>query len=191
MSKAEEVFRHELSLIRDAGIKEFVLKVFDRLAPGYFWTCPASTSGKYHPAISLGEGGLVRHVQYAVWWAEELIKVRDLESGDWHDEIIAALLLHDLKKNGEAMTPAGKPTLADSTAFHGIYLGEQIELRMYPPGNGPSARERRIIDAIKTHMGRWTTMGHPQPSSDVEHLVHLADYCASRRADGVMEEMLR
>ena len=34
-----------------------------------FWTMPASTSGKYHPAHSLGQGGLIRHTRAVVLFA--------------------------------------------------------------------------------------------------------------------------
>ena len=104
--------------------------------------------------------------------------------------VIAALLLHDLKKNGEGLDSRGKPTLADATAFHGVYLGEQIEKRLYPPGKQPPVRIQRIIAAIKTHMGRWTMAGHPQPESEVEVIVHLADYCASRKVDAATKAVM-
>lgn len=190
MSKAETVFKTELALIRNKDIAVFVLHVFDTLAPEYFWTAPASTSGKYHPAISLGAGGIVRHTKLAVWWARELASADNHWDGCTLDEAIAALLLHDLKKNGEALSPMGKPMLCNATAIHGVYLGTQIETQLYPPGVQPSLSEQRIIHAIKTHMGRWTAVGYEQPSTDVDMLVHAADYCASRRVDGVMAELM-
>lgn len=191
MSKAEEVFRSELALIHDPNIRAFILRVFDKLAPEYFWIAPASTSGKYHPAISLGEGGIVRHTKLAVWWGVELMWA---SPQDWPneeaDEIIAALLLHDLKKNGEALSPSGRPTMDNATAIHGVYLGEQIEKRLYPPGVDPTRQERVIIDAIETHMGKWTAEGCRQPTSALERLVHMADYCASRRVDAEMKQLM-
>lgn len=194
MSKAETVFKTELAMIRSPEIRAFVLRVFDTLAPEYFWTAPASTSGKYHPAISLGAGGIVRHTKLAVWWAVELDRAvpRDAsQSATFIDEVIAALLLHDLKKNGEALSPMGKPTLDNATAIHGVYLGDQIEVRLFPPGTKPNDWQQRIINAIKTHMGRWTAEGYAQPSTDVDVLVHAADYCASRRVDGVMSGLMK
>lgn len=193
MSKAETVFATELAMIHDSSIRAFVVRVFDSLAPDYFWTAPASTSGKYHPAISLGPGGLVRHTKLAVWWASELVRVEIPEPGrsTFVDEVIAALLLHDLKKNGESLSASGRPTLDNATAIHGVYLGEQIKMRMFPPGTTPTISEQRIIHAIKTHMGRWTAEGYGQPDTDVDTLVHLADYCASRRVDGQMTGLMR
>ena len=47
------------SLIKTEKIREFVLNFLENEVPEYFKTIPASSSGKYHPASSLGEGGLV------------------------------------------------------------------------------------------------------------------------------------
>jgi hypothetical protein len=192
MSKAESVFREELVMIRNPEIRAFVLRVFDTMAPDYFWTVPASTSGKYHPDISLGVGGLVRHTKLAVWWAVELSRIEIPRTGDagFMDEVIAALLLHDLLKNGDTLSPFGKPTLDNATAIHGVYLSEQIRIRVFPPGTSPNDWQHRIMHAIGTHMGRWTAEGYGQPDTDVDVLVHLADYCASRKVDAAVARIM-
>lgn len=198
MNKTVEVFSRELALIKDEQIKDFVIKVFDTLAPDYFWTCPTSTSGKYHPQVSLGEGGLVRHTKLAVWWGVELLRTQEpmREMHLFLDQVIAALLLHDLKKNGETLDGRGYPTLANTTKVHGLYLGQQIRTRMFPPDDPIPETLLPIIEGIETHMGVWTEgwaiMASPSwTSSDVRYWVHLADYCASRKVDDKAEELMR
>ena len=67
-----EVFRRELEYIKDERIRKSCEIILDML-PDYFYEIPASSTGKYHPDFSLGEGGLVRHVKVAVRIAKELL----------------------------------------------------------------------------------------------------------------------
>ena len=95
-----EVFRNEIDLIEDEQIKALVIKALES-APDYFYTIPASATGKYHPAYSLGEGGLVRHTKAAVKLANDLLTLELYAKLVPHrDEIIAALILHDSVKKG-------------------------------------------------------------------------------------------
>ena len=41
-------------------IKEFAVELLNTL-PDYVWHVGASSTGKYHPEYSLGDGGLMRH----------------------------------------------------------------------------------------------------------------------------------
>lgn len=116
MSK-HEVFSEELYLIDKENLKDLVQKCLDR-APEYFYTMPASTTGKYHPEYSLGEGGLVRHTKAAVKIAKSLL---DLEMyaplAKSKDQIIAALILHDSVKK-------------DLTAVNGQQFNTLLTLRL-------------------------------------------------------------
>lgn len=195
--KAEKVFEYELGLIQDEEIRNFVIVVFKRFTPDYFWTVPCSTSGKYHPQISLGEGGLVRHVKLAVWWGIELMRTLPHfdDQPEKKDVVVAALLLHDLKKNGEALDPRGYPTLENATAVHGVYLADQV-LRDLCSSYGPEGEPipekfELVVDGIRYHMGRWTEGFIPEHLDVVTNqVVHLADYCASRKVDDTMERLL-
>jgi hypothetical protein len=194
-----EAFKDEIDLITDDAIRQFVIDVFQKLTPGYFMTVPCSTSGKYHPKISLGKGGLVRHIKYAVYWALELMNCWPDLDETAIDEAIAALLLHDLKKNGEALDAKGFPTLQDATAVHGPYLGKQI--RDSFPMSVANERIDRIVCAIEGHMGVWTSKLHENKKPQYQTmdprlynlctLVHLADYCSSRKADEEMQSIMK
>ncbi len=184
--KVTEVFAKELNLIKDKKIMQFVIDVFDKLCPDYFWTCPCSTSGKYHPQVSLGEGGLVRHTKLAVWWGIELAKAMELEK--YHDETVATLLLHDLIKNGKGLGADGRPLEDGVTGTHGVILAKKIRERpnIYLDN---ADTFYRILAGIALHMGIWTTklyntVGCAGLETFVD-LIHLADYCASRKVDEI------
>ena len=184
---AEQYFAEELATIQNKKIKEFVLDVFDKLTPDYFWTVPCSTSGKYHPQVSLGVGGLVRHVKLAVWWGLELAKA--MEMGQYHDEMIAALLLHDLVKNGKGLGPDGRPLEYGVTGTHGTVLAEKLHDIYDSVVTFDGVVAYRIFDGIASHMGIWTTDKRYNPHNEFTELIHLADYCASRKVDAKMAEL--
>ena len=188
MSKVEEIFQAELSLIEDEKIKQFVIDVFEKMCPDYFWTVPCSTSGKYHPQYALGEGGLIRHVKSAVWWGIELSRALEMEQ--YHDEMVAALLLHDLIKNGKGLDSKGYPLERGVTGTHGVTLANKIDIQIL---DTDTHREiaYRILNGIAGHMGIWTTSAVHRPESSFEKLIHLADYCASRKVDELITTLLK
>ena len=202
MPKVEDIFQLELRKIRDKNIKNFVIKCFNELCPDYFWTVPCSTSGKYHPQISLGVGGLVRHTKLAVWWGLELLKalgtspeLKDVSTVQLQDEVIATLLLHDLIKNGKGLGPNGRPLESGVTGTHGVTLADQIFNNHDIPGLDSDPFDR-IYKGIAGHMGIWTTDSRYKPNNMVRpmiqafaNLIHLADYCASRKVDDIYFEL--
>jgi hypothetical protein len=195
--KIQEIFADELTMIHDQKIKNFVLKCFDELCPDYFWTVPCSTSGEYHPKISLGTGGLVRHVKLAVWWGLELIKamkempeLKEIPAQQLQDEVVATLLLHDLIKNGEGLGPDGRPLDRSVTGTHGVTLTAKIvNSDVFGDMLESDGKYDRILEGIACHMGVWTTDPNYKPFGDFTYLIHLADYCASRKVDEKMLEL--
>ena len=152
------------SLIKTEKIKEFVLNFLENEVPEYFKTIPASSSGKYHPASSLGEGGLVRHTISAVKIGHYIIGLKYLDlSQELKDSVIASLVLHDTFKQGRG----------DGTGFttndHEIVASEEIRKAGFDV----------IADLVSTHMGEWGKFSKIE--TDLQFLVHLADYLASRK----------
>ena len=198
MTKAETIFAKELSLIRDKDIKNFVIICFDKLCPDYFWTCPCSTSGKYHPRVALGKGGLVRHTKLAVWWGIELLKafgtspeLKNIAPKQLQDEVIATLLMHDMIKNGKGLGPNGRPLESGVTGTHGVMLANKIFKNHDIPTLNSDTFDR-IYKGVAGHMGIWTTDDRYKPNNMVRpmiqafaNLIHLADYCASRKVDSI------
>jgi len=194
---ATRIFADELSIISNPKIVEFVVDCFEKFTPEYFWTAPASTSGKYHPEVSIGPGGLVRHTKLAVWWGLQLMNCWPELHDGIIDEAVATLLLHDLNKNGEKLDSRGYPTLNNSTSCHGIYLANKItKTREGKRIDDLELSIKRIIFAIESHMGRWSDTSHPviefSTNNELENLcflVHLADYCASRKCDSAAKQI--
>lgn len=188
--KVETEFQQELQSIHDNDIRNFVIKCFNELCPNYFWTVPCSTSGKYHPQVSLGVGGLMRHVKLAIWWGLELMKAlpANLENiPTLQDEIIATLLLHDMIKNGEGLNLDGRPFDRSVTGTHGVALAKKID-NEFTNKLSPESRVR-ILDGIAGHMGIWTTDIAYRPHQAFANLIHLADYCASRKVDEIFSKL--
>ena len=177
-------------MIHNTTIRDFVTTCFDKLCPDYFWTCPCSTTGEYHPQVSLGVGGLVRHTKLAVWWGIELSRalctspgLKDIPLLILQNEVIATLLLHDMIKNGKGLNAQGYPFEKGVTGTHGVALAFRIneiaDLEL------SEATYQRIFSGIAGHMGIWTTDSAYKPTEAFAQLIHLADYCASRKVDEI------
>jgi hypothetical protein len=196
MDKKEKVltFQNELKWIKDKDIRRFAIEMISIL-PDYFFVVPASSTGKYHPSYSLGEGGLVRHTKSAVLFAKTLL---DLEMFDeqWNgdseipwtvkftdkekDIIITALLLHDGVKHG---VEGGKYTVSTHPIDMVNYIINNDRVLKLLDTETISA----ICACIASHMGSWNTDYKtkeeilPKPITSMEKFVHLCDYLASRR----------
>ena len=86
----EEYFKEELNYIVDQDIKESLITMIN-IIPDYFFTIPASSTGKYHPSYATGDGGLLRHTKAAVRMARELFGIYKFPSRT-KDLIIMALI---------------------------------------------------------------------------------------------------
>lgn len=173
------VFADELNLIQDKDIRAFTEKCIKR-TPKYFYRVPASSTGKYHPEYSLGDGGLIRHTKALIYFAKELLTLEynkqrftSLEA----DMMIAAGILHDSFKHGDTESQysvANHPVVA---ADHILEWAEESEKEF----------ARIISDCVRSHMGEWNADYKtkkeimPKPQTDMEMFVHECDYLASRK----------
>ena len=89
----KDVFNIELKYIKNKKYRDN-LEIMLNLLPQYFFKVAASSTGKYHPSFSLGEGGLVRHTKTAVNFAISLFDIYKLDEST-KDLIIISLLIHD------------------------------------------------------------------------------------------------
>jgi hypothetical protein len=175
------VFEKELKFIKSEKIRDFVVKALEA-TPDYFFSIPASSTGKYHPGYALGDGGLVRHTRACARIAVELFRMEMFNylSDNDKDIILASLILHDTRKNGDGSgkyTVTEHPILAkfsldNNPDLNKLLIPEELEL---------------ITNNIKTHMGQWTKdfkTGEEvleKPKTRMQNLVHLVDYLASRK----------
>lgn len=175
-----EFFRNELNLINNQDLSGFITKCLEE-APDYFFTMAASTTGKYHPEYCLGDGGLVRHTRAAVKIADDLLRLemysKLLPS---HDEIVAALIMHDSVKkgiNGSAYTTTDHPLQASK------FIRDMADKLNYSNKD----QVEFICGLIDSHMGQWNTAPRstvevlPKPKTLEQKFVHLCDYLASRK----------
>ena len=170
MEKQERIklFDQALSLIKDKEIKDFCEQLLCN-ADDYFFHEAASSTGKYHPTYSLGEGGLARHSIAVAVIVNNILETKCYDFDDIHkDLLICAAIVHDIKKYGNG----GRYTVKDHPEIAAEYVMECNE------GNIDEQDAKFIADAIKTHMGQW---GVDKPSTDAQKVLHIADYLASRK----------
>lgn len=183
MKKTEkvDVFKEEINYIKDSSLRGD-LKILIGLLPDYFFEVPASSTGKYHPAFSLGDGGLVRHTKAAVRIAYELLNNNTVGAKfSLHDKdlILIALTLHDGVKSGmehSKYTRFDHPLLASKLIMEnkGKVSMEVDDLR-------------KVCSMIESHMGEWTYDNYqkkevlPKPKTAEQRFVHMCDFLASRK----------
>lgn len=172
-----------LATIKNNDIREFAEVLVSGL-PAYIWEVGASSTGKYHPAYSLGVGGLMRHqiavvrfLNYFFELEQYNTKFTDREM----DLMRVAGLIHDGRKSGEQtdyerskFTKFDHPLQMANVirGFDGQYLNhDELEF---------------MAHCIESHMGQWSTdrkssVVLPKPVDVYQEMVHLADYLASRK----------
>ena len=172
-----------LATIVNEDIREFAKVLVENL-PNYIWEVGASSTGKYHPAYSLGVGGLMRHQIAVVRFLNyffELEQYNTKFTSREMDLMKVAGLVHDGRKSGEQTDyERSKFTKFD----HPIQMANVI--RSYDGQYLNHEELEFIAHCIESHMGQWSTDRKskavlPKPIDDYQHFVHLADYLASRK----------
>lgn len=174
-------FQKEFSYIKSDEYKNDY-KVLVDLLPDYFFKVAASSTGKYHPSFSLGDGGLLRHTKVAVRIGYELLSdpcIGDKYTSREKDLMLIALTMHDGVKHGipeEKYTRADHPLLASKLIKENrdklAMKDEDVEF---------------ICSVIESHMGPWNTHPYtkeeilPIPKDKYQNFVHMCDYLASRK----------
>jgi putative nucleotidyltransferase with HDIG domain len=168
----------ELNQIADKQIKAFTEHVLGK-APEYFWQVPSSSSGKYHPEQSNGEGGLIRHTRATVYFAVKLCDVYSV-TGTMKDCVISACILHDIVKYGE-------PKQSHTTKNHDYEGALFVKKHGEEFGLNTDALTT-ITSCIAWHMGRWTDMSgrnkskvFPGEYSTEQMITHLADVISAQK----------
>jgi hypothetical protein len=175
-----EIFKTELEYVKNPKIREFTEKAINNL-PEYFFTVPASSTGKYHPSYALGDGGLVRHTKAAVRIAIELFRMDCFKySEDEKDMMISSLILHDGCKSG---LEKSKYTVTEHPLIVAKFVKENKEINSCIDNDTLET----IAQCIESHMGQWTfdykTKKNvlPRPKTKMQNFVHWCDYLASRK----------
>lgn len=172
-----------LTTIVNEDIRKFAEVLVDGL-PQYIWEVGASSTGKYHPAYSLGVGGLMRHQIAVVRFLNYFFELEQYNTNFTSREMDlmrVAGLVHDGRKSGEQtdynrskFTKFDHPIQMANVirSYNGKYLNpDEIEF---------------IANCIESHMGQWNIDRKSgevleKPTNDYQRFVHLADYLASRK----------
>lgn len=168
-------FTTEINYVKSES-KRRDLEYLINLLPEYFFTIPASSTGKYHPQFASTKHGLVKHTKVAVRLAYDLFETVNFTESD-QDLIIMALVMHDGLKKGlveSEYTKFDHPLLVSKLILeHAKDLEMEID------------DVRKMCSLIESHMGKWNTNKYskfelPIPKNELQKYVHRCDYLASR-----------
>lgn len=174
-----KMFRNELGDIQDNSLRKFAENVI-LFAPDYFFTAPASSTGKYHPVLSLGEGGLVRHTRLVEWFAMNIANAMMIEEHS-KDMLIIAALAHDMKKHGDGNT---EYTVKEHPKLAAEFL-DSVWNSMFHKEGIDYGDIQKIERLVECHIGQFGEKdGMPVPKTKLELILHSADYLASRKDIG-------
>ena len=178
-----DMVRPVLDSFENKDIRDFAIVLLEDL-PEYIWHVGASSTGKYHPSYSLGEGGLMRHQIAVVRFLNfffELEQYRSKLTSREMDLMRLAGLVHDGRKSGSQEDyDKSKYTKFD----HPIQMADVV--RSYD-GQYLTHKEIELVaETISRHMGAWNTdkkndVVLPKPNEKFSRMVHVADFLASRK----------
>jgi hypothetical protein len=161
---------NEINLIQDLKIRTFVKETLNN-TPDYFFTAPASSTGKHHPACTNGKRGLLVHVQRAVYFANRLCSGLGIVDKQ-RDIVLAGTILHDIAK------------VPNQGNNFDNYVNHPINALKYLASTGDENLTREISNCIQYHMGLWSPEQIKKPIKQytlTEITVYLADYLATTK----------
>lgn len=155
-----------VGLIQDPALAASVRTAL-KAAPAEFFTAPSSSTGKYHPADEINPGGLAFHSLRDVKMGDILCDYFKV-GGAEKDQILSALLLHDIEKGGVPWHGYAKD--------HGP-IGERFLDGVWDHTKDPALDH--IEELVSNHMAQWN-FPDPTPPKDLDNqIVSYADYLAS------------
>ena len=186
-----ELFTNELNTFTNEDIKEFAKTLLDD-APDYFYEVAASSTGKYHPKYALGNGGLMRHTKAVVRFYNHLMSIEQNKSMFTDREIDLgriSCMAHDIQKSGTEESYIEKSNNGEKKVFtvfdHPLLAAKYI--MSYKDKYLSESELKFVVMSIGSHMGEWNTDKRnpnvilPKPKTEMQKIVHLADYLASRK----------
>ncbi len=175
----QDKFIQEINYIKNEKYKENA-KILINGLPDYFFSVPASSTGKYHPAFASGDGGLVRHTKAAVRIAFELLNsmIGNVFTSDEKDLIILGLILHDGLKHG---LNKDKYVRFDHPLLAANYVKDSKDKLSLS-----DSEIEFLYNIISSHMGPYNTNAYsdvilPLPKNKYQKFVHMCDLLASKK----------
>ena len=190
MENKKELLKEYFDSIQDENVKKFMEQCIETI-PEYWYTVPASSTGKYHPNYALGNGGLMRHTIALLRFFNRLVRNTMYGSPFTNREmdlLRVACLMHDSRKSGSDEDFA----ISKYTKFDHPILAANV-VRSIETEYITVEEKEMIANAIESHMGQWNvdTYGKskvelPLPTNKYQKIVHLVDYLAAQKGVEVM-----
>jgi len=178
-------FEEAIATLENEDMKHLTEELI-KIIPPYFFEVPASSTGKYHPAYALGNGGLYRHTMAVVKFLNYFFEI-DCFKNRWdsrgRDKMRIAAIMHDTFKSGtQKEYEFSKYTKHE----HPLIASRHIIEKMTGRGIVPDEEIKEIAEIVSSHMGQWRTSPRsnvvlPEPKGKSQIMLHLADYLASRK----------
>lgn len=176
------LFNEILESFENDDIKKFAEKIIAE-APPYFWSVPASSSLKYHPAFARTTPlGLAKHTVALCRFLNYMFALESISSqftSRERDLLRCAGIAHDMWKSGtQEDYEHSKWTKFDHPLVAAAHIRDMVGLTQNDL--------EFIAHAIESHMGQFNTSKRspniilPKPNDKYQIVLHLADYLASR-----------
>lgn len=179
------IFDEIISTFENEDIKEFYITKVIPEYPPYWEHVPASSSGRFHSAISLGEGGLKRHTFALVRLMNYMFEVESVANNFTsreRDILRIAGLFHDSQKSGTQEDYEQNPQTKFDHPLRAAKIIYNIDTDLITP-----EEKTMLCKCIASHMGQFNTSKRepdivlPKPQTKYEIIVHLCDYIVSRK----------
>lgn len=185
MENKKELLKEYFDSVQDENVKKFMEQCIETI-PEYWFTVPASSTGKYHPNYALGNGGLMRHTIALLRFFNKLVRNNMYGSPFTNREmnlLRVACLMHDSRKSGSDEDFA----ISKYTKFDHPILAANV-VRSIETEYITDEEKEMVANAIESHMGQWNvdTYGKskvelPLPTNKYQKIVHLVDYLAAQK----------
>ena len=190
MENKKELLKEYFDSVQDENVKKFMEQCIETI-PEYWFSVPASSTGKYHPNYALGNGGLMRHTIALLRFFDRLVRNSMYGSPFTNREmdlLRVACLMHDSRKSGSDEDFAK----SKYTKFDHPILAANV-IRSIDTEYITDEEKELVAIAIESHMGQWNvdTYGKskvelPLPTNKYQKIVHLVDYLAAQKGVEVM-----
>lgn len=179
----QNAFNEILDSLENDDMWLFAKKLINTIPP-YIYEVGASSSGKYHPYYAQNKYGLIRHTIALVRFLNHTFAIQCMNhwTSRERDILRIAGLMHDSRKSGSQTDyEANKNTKHE----HPLFAAEIVR-GFLGCGTIPDKEIKLIASTIETHMGEWRVSQYsqtvlPAPKTEMQKLLHWADYLASRK----------
>jgi len=169
----------ELQLIQDTEILDFTKMILVNIVHPLFYRKPASSTGKYHPESSLGDGGLLRHTKMVVAVANIICNSNMfMDTRISWPVIFSACILHDAwKYDQDGQYHSTKLHATKAVDSINAFVEHENVFVVKPDWYFD------ILNCIFTHNGfHVSSESMPIERMNInQRIVHIADMISSRR----------